>query len=93
MILIFQSKKTADDKYVRTFKRVEYTERERRQLLMSHLKENWEQHLDDEILSKYEQVHKSKHSINLGLKNTLQLAEKFKHDEALALKQEREQTY
>lgn len=24
------SKKTADDKYVRTFKRVEYTERERR---------------------------------------------------------------
>ncbi len=46
-MLILQSKKGADDKYIRTFKRTDYIERERRNLEVNKVKQNWEDHLDE----------------------------------------------
>lgn len=47
LLIIIKSKKGADDKYIRTFKRTDYIERERRNLEVNKIKSNWEDHLDD----------------------------------------------
>ena len=71
-----EAKKAADDKYVKAYKRIEYTERERRRMVVDRLAPTWEEIYEED--RECEKKHAEIYHSNKALQSALAQAVEYK---------------